>query len=101
MDSLQYSASSIDEVVAALSMGVEHSFSRRIKGLTFEKRRLKLVRYLHKKKRRVWRKRLNYDCRKQVADERLRLKGKFVTHEQACSELGLTTFEDYTPDEIK
>jgi hypothetical protein len=36
------------------------------------------------RKRRIWRKKINYDCRKKVADNRLRVKGKFVTKEQAC-----------------
>jgi hypothetical protein len=38
--------------------------------------------YLQKKKGRVWKKKINYDCRKKVADNRLRVKGKFVTKEQ-------------------
>lgn len=36
------------------------------------------------RKRRIWRKKVSYDCRKKVADGRLRIKGKFVTREQAC-----------------
>jgi hypothetical protein len=31
------------------------------------------------RKRRIWKKKINYDCRKKVADNRLRIKGKFVT----------------------
>jgi hypothetical protein len=31
------------------------------------------------RKKRIWRKKINYDCRKKVADNRLRVKGKFVT----------------------
>jgi hypothetical protein len=41
------------------------------------------VKYLEKKKRRIWRKKVNYDCRKKVADGRLRIKGKLVTFDQA------------------
>ena len=44
---------------------------------------------MEKKKRRVWQKKINYDCRKKVADCRLRVKGKFVTYEQACEQLGI------------
>jgi len=46
------------------------------------------------RKRRIWKKKINYDCRKKVADNRLRIKGKFVTREQACEMLGveLTSF---------
>lgn len=81
--------------------GIEQTFGRKIGGLTFDKRRVKLLRYLDKKKRRVWKKKVSYDCRKKVADGRLRIKGKFVTHEQACEQLGLASVEGYTPDEIK
>jgi hypothetical protein len=52
-------------------------------------RKAKVSRYLQKKKRRIWRKKINYDCRKKVADNRLRVKGKFVTREQACAMLGI------------
>jgi hypothetical protein len=31
---------------------------------------------------RRWRKKVSYDCRKKVADSRLRIKGKFVNREQ-------------------
>jgi len=47
----------------------------------------KLMSYYRKK--RIWKKKINYDCRKKVADNRLRIKGKFVTREQACLMLGI------------
>jgi hypothetical protein len=50
---------------------------------------------------RKWRKKVSYDCRKKVADSRLRIKGKFVTREQVCSQLGLVDLEQYTGDELK
>ena len=59
------------------------------------------MRYLEKKKFRTWTKKVNYDCRKQVADSRLRIKGKFVTQEQALEQLGLETLEGYTPNSLK
>lgn len=34
---------------------------------------------MEKKRSRIWMKKVNYDCRKKVADGRLRIKGKFVT----------------------
>lgn len=51
--------------------------------------------------RKYWRKKQNkantqkfcYTCRQQVAEKRLRIKGRFVTKEQACEILGLTQSE--------
>lgn len=42
-----------------------------------EIRQLKIEKY--KKKRRNWFRRISYDCRKQVADSRLRIKGRFIS----------------------
>lgn len=57
--------------------------ARKIGTLTLEERRIKIEKYLEKRKRRSWNKRVNYDCRKKVADNRLRIKGRFVTKDQA------------------
>jgi hypothetical protein len=61
--------------------------------LTEEERRKKITKFLEKRKRRIWNKKISYDCRKKVADKRLRIKGRFVTREQAYTVLG-TTQED-------
>ena len=53
------------------------------------------------RKRRIWKKKVSYDCRKKVADGRLRIKGKFVTREQACEQLGLDNLDSYNAEEIK
>jgi hypothetical protein len=50
---------------------------------------------------RKWRKKVSYDCRKKVADSRLRIKGKFVTREQVCSQLGISDLHRYTGDELR
>jgi len=42
---------------------------------------LKVKRYKEKKERRIWTKKIFYDCRKQVADKRLRIKGRFIRKE--------------------
>ena len=50
------------------------------------------------RKKRIWKKKVSYDCRKKVADGRLRIKGKFVTREQACEQLGLESLDNYSPE---
>lgn len=57
--------------------------TNRVGTLTTEERRLKLQKYLEKRSKRTFHKRISYHCRKQVADNRLRVKGRFVTKQQA------------------
>ena len=47
--------------------------------LTAEERMSRVNRYLEKKLRKDQSKKFCYDCRKQVAEKRLRIKGRFVT----------------------
>jgi hypothetical protein len=58
--------------------------------LSLEERRLKITKYKEKRMRRTWAKKISYDCRKRVADNRLRVKGRFVTKDQAFALLGMT-----------
>mmetsp|Transcript_17319 Transcript_17319/g.30247 ORF Transcript_17319/g.30247 Transcript_17319/m.30247 type:complete len:1500 (+) Transcript_17319:344-4843(+) len=46
--------------------------------LTMEQRRRRIEKFLEKRKRRVWLKRVKYNCRKALADSRPRVKGRFV-----------------------
>lgn len=57
----------------------------------FETRRDKVERYLRKRKNRNWNKKISYKCRKEVADSRLRVKGRFITRVQANKLLGINT----------
>lgn len=67
--------------------------------LTVKERREKIRKYREKRKQRIWKKKVSYDCRKKVADKRLRIKGRFVTREQAYAILG-TTAEDLASNEL-
>lgn len=67
--------------------------------LTVAERKEKIKKYNEKRKRRIWKKKISYDCRKKVADKRLRIKGRFVTREQAYAALG-TTAEDLAGNEV-
>jgi len=62
--------------------------TRKIGTLTVEERRIKIEKYLEKREKRTWSKKISYDCRKRVADSRLRIKGRFVTKDQAFGMLG-------------
>ena len=44
-------------------------------------RRRRIEKFLEKRRRRIWRKRIKYDVRKNFADSRLRVKGRFVRKE--------------------
>jgi len=57
--------------------------TKKIGTLTVAERKIKIEKYLEKRKKRSWSRRINYDCRKRVADSRLRIKGRFVTRDQA------------------
>jgi hypothetical protein len=51
--------------------------------LTREQRDAKIARWLDKRRRRTWTKKISYVCRKQVADKRVRVKGRFVSKSAA------------------
>ena len=51
--------------------------------ISIEERRLKVQKFLEKRKRRNFKKKISYMCRKKVADQRIRIKGRFVSKVQA------------------
>lgn len=69
-------------------------------GLTLSQRREKINLYLEKRRRRSFAKKVAYDCRKKVADQRIRVKGRFVTRIQALALLELPE-ADYSEETIK
>ena len=64
-----------------------------IGNLTEVERLDKVRNYYAKKHVKTGIKKFSYKCRRQVADKRLRIKGRFVTKEQAFEILGLTQNE--------
>lgn len=46
-----------------------------------DSRRKRIEKFLDKRQKRVWRKEVKYDVRKNFADSRLRVKGRFVKKE--------------------
>ena len=52
-------------------------------------RRLKVERYLQKRRKKTWNRKICYNCRQKVAEERLRIKGKFIKKRRAMEMLGI------------
>ncbi|CAM9365428.1 unnamed protein product [Heterosigma akashiwo] len=67
-----------------------------------------LERFRQKRERRIWKKKIRYGCRKNLADKRLRVKGRFVKsapmaekdpNAAASSDEPVTSGDDQTPAE--
>mmetsp|Transcript_21624 Transcript_21624/g.31470 ORF Transcript_21624/g.31470 Transcript_21624/m.31470 type:complete len:238 (+) Transcript_21624:103-816(+) len=66
----------------------DNSDNFKIGAYTKLERRALIEKFRAKKKRRVWRKQIKYDCRKRLADTRPRVKGRFVSRKEKdlCSD---------------
>ena len=61
------------------------SVTGRIGAYTLKERRKKLERYLEKRTRRIWDRNVRYQCRKNIAVNRLRVRGRFISREEEMS----------------
>ncbi|CAM9868475.1 unnamed protein product, partial [Discosporangium mesarthrocarpum] len=62
--------------------GEGSSTTYKVGAYTLEERAAIVAKFHAKRGRRIWRKKIKYDCRKKLADKRPRLKGRFVTQEE-------------------
>ncbi|OMJ74108.1 hypothetical protein SteCoe_27056 [Stentor coeruleus] len=62
--------------------------NNKIGTISIEERRIKVQKFLEKRKHRNFKKKISYMCRKKVADQRVRVKGRFVSKVQAEALLG-------------
>ena len=58
-------------------------FVKKVGTLSLDERKQKIYRYLEKKRRRNYAKRVGYACRKRVADSRMRIKGRFISKSES------------------
>lgn len=64
---------------------VPFQHTKQVGTISVEERRAKIEKYLQKRSRRTYGKKVFYACRKRVADTRVRVKGRFVTKKIAES----------------
>jgi hypothetical protein len=69
--------------------------------ITAADRLSRVRRYWEKKRSKLLSSKFTYSCRKSVAEKRLRIKGRFVTKDQAFEILGLTQDELLDSDMIQ
>jgi hypothetical protein len=76
-----------------ISDGPSHTVNRMDKVGIYgpEERKARIARFLEKRRNRVWAKKVKYDVRKNFADSRLRIKGRFVKKEDEVALNVMTT----------
>lgn len=70
----------------------------RIGVYTKEERVVLIARYRAKRNRRVWKKKIRYECRKDLADKRSRVKGRFVKRGKNSDEIDSQGSEENNTD---
>ncbi|UIZ20903.1 hypothetical protein KXD40_000347 [Peronospora effusa] len=70
----------VDSLLGALNAGTSTplSNSKKIGSYSPAARKLRIQKFHEKRKNRTWKKSIKYDCRKKLADDRPRIKGRFV-----------------------
>jgi hypothetical protein len=66
------SASSHHHHLSSHGGGAGHHHEKRVGIYTIEERRMKIDKFRERKRQRIWRKQIKYDCRKRLADTRPR-----------------------------
>lgn len=70
------------------------STETRVGAYSKEERQIRINRFRDKKKKRVWRKQIKYDCRKRLADTRPRIKGRFVSRKEETNNANIAESND-------
>ncbi|CAI5724875.1 unnamed protein product [Hyaloperonospora brassicae] len=90
-------SSSVDPVLSVLNIETtapsSSALGKKIGAYSPAARKLRLQKFHEKRKNRTWKKSIKYDCRKKLADDRPRIKGRFVR-------VGLETSSDTKADVV-
>lgn len=85
-DTSENSPAGVDQILLSMrprltSISTENEEDKYVGSYSPVARKLRIERFLAKRKLRKWRRKVDYDVRKNFADTRLRVKGRFVKKE--------------------